>query len=195
MRISSYFPAARQRSPISSSQGWDIDLHAHVRRGGRVLGICAGYQMLGQEVLDPQRIEGPQESARGLGLLDLTTTMTADKQLRYVTGIDTATEAKVSGYEMHLGISTGLATARPMIRFDSGITDGARSADGRISGCHIHGLFNDTTFRHAFLAALGAPSLGEDYTHRIDRSLDVIALTLSRALDMHAIRDIAGLLS
>jgi adenosylcobyric acid synthase len=175
-------------------QGWDIDLHAHVRRGGRVLGICAGYQMLGQVVLDPQRIEGHQESARGLGLLDLTTTMTSDKQLRYVTGIDIATEAKVSGYEMHLGISTGLATARPMIRFDNGITDGARSPDGRITGCHLHGLFNDTHFRQAFLATLGAHSGGEDYSHRIERSLDAIATTLARTLDMHAIRDIAGLL-
>lgn len=177
------------------AQGWDIDLHAHVRRGGRVLGICAGYQMLGEIVLDPQRIEGPQESARGLGLLDLTTTMTSDKQLRYVTGIDTATETKISGYEMHLGVSTGPATARPMIRFDTGITDGARSADGRISGCHIHGLFNDTAFRQAFLATLGAESLGEDYSHRIEQSLDAIASTLARTLDMHAIRGIAGLLS
>jgi adenosylcobyric acid synthase len=121
--------------------------------------------------------------------------MTSDKQLRYVTGIDTATEAKISGYEMHLGISTGLATARPMIRFDNGITDGARSPDGLISGCHIHGLFNDTTFRQAFLTTLGAQSVGDDYSHRIERSLDAIALSLGRTLDMHAIRDIAGLLS
>jgi adenosylcobyric acid synthase len=177
------------------AQGWDIDLHAHARRGGRVLGICAGYQMLGQVVLDPQRIEGHQESARGLGLLELTTTMTSDKQLRYVTGVDTDTGAKISGYEMHLGVSTGPATARPMIRFDNGITDGARSADGRISGCHVHGIFNDTTFRQAFLTSLGTQSLGDDHPHRIDRSLDAIATTLARTLDMHAIRGIAGLLS
>jgi adenosylcobyric acid synthase len=121
--------------------------------------------------------------------------MTSDKQLRHVTGIDIATEAKISGYEMHLGVSTGPATTRPMIRFDNGITDGARSADGRISGCHIHGLFNDISFRQALLATLGTQSLGEDYSHRIDRSLDSIASTLARTLDMHAIRDIAGLLS
>jgi adenosylcobyric acid synthase len=96
---------------------------------------------------------------------------------------------------MHLGVSTGPATTRPMIRFDSGITDGARSADGRISGCHIHGLFNDIAFRQAFLSSLGAPSLGEDYSHRIERSLDGIASTLARTLDMHGIRGIAGLLS
>ena len=177
------------------AQGWDIDLHAHVRRGGRVLGICAGYQMLGQVVLDPQRIEGHRESARGLGLLDLTTTMTADKQLRYVTGVETASGTKISGYEMHLGVSTGPATARPMIRFDNGIADGARSVDDLISGCHVHGLFNDTAFRQAFLATLGAQSLGDDYSHRIERSLDTIAATLARTLDVHEIRQIAGLLS
>ncbi|MET0535225.1 MAG: cobyric acid synthase [Steroidobacter sp.] len=176
------------------AQGWDIDLHAHVRRGGRVLGICAGYQMLGHLVLDPQRIEGPQESARGLGLLDLTTTMTPDKQLRYVTGTDLATHSRISGYEMHLGISTGPATSQPMIRFDNDITDGARSPDGRISGCHIHGLFNDTTFRQAFLTTLGAQSLGEDYSQRVDLSLDAIAATLARTLDIHSIREISGLL-
>jgi adenosylcobyric acid synthase len=176
------------------AQGWDIDLHAHVRRGGRVLGICAGYQMLGRIVLDPQRIEGSQESARGLGLLDLTTTMTPDKQLRHVTGTEIATGARISGYEMHLGVSTGPATAHPMIRFDNDITDGARSPDGRISGCHVHGLFNDTTFRQAFLATLGAPSLGDDYSQRVEQSLDAIAATLARTLDVHAIRDIAGML-
>jgi len=95
---------------------------------------------------------------------------------------------------MHLGISTGLATTRPMIRFDNGITDGARSPDGLISGCHIHGLFNDTLFRQAFLATLGATSHGEDYSHRVEHSLDAIALTLARSLDMHSIRGIAGLL-
>jgi adenosylcobyric acid synthase len=177
------------------AQGWDIDLHAYARRGGRVLGICAGYQMLGHVVLDPQRIEGHQESTRGLGLLDVTTTMTSDKQLRHVTGTEIATGARISGYEMHLGISTGPATAHPMIRFDSGITDGAVSPNGRIAGCHVHGLFNDSAFRQAFLAGLGARSSGDDYSHRVDQSLDAIAATLARTLDTHVLREIAGLMS
>ena len=133
--------------------------------------------------------------ARGLGLLDLTTTMTADKQLRYVTGVETASGARISGYEMHLGLATGPATANPFIRFDNGTTDGAHSPNGRILGCHIHGLFNDTAFRQAFLATLGAQSLGNDYSHRIEHSLDTIAATLARTLDVHEIRQIAGLLS
>lgn len=175
------------------AQGWDIDLHAHVRRGGRVLGICAGYQMLGKLVLDPQRIEGHQESTRGLGLLDLTTTMTPDKQLRAVTGSDTVTGARISGYEMHLGISTGPATAQPMIRFDNGITDGAVSPDGRISGCHVHGLFNDAAFRAAFLNTLGAKSSGQDYSQRVEQTLDAIAETLASTLNIDALCAIANL--
>lgn len=175
------------------AQGWDIDLQAHVRHGGRVLGICAGYQMLGAAVHDPQRIEGPQESARGLGLLDLATTMTSDKQLRAVTGTDSATGTPISGYEMHLGVATGPATARPMIRFDTGITDGAVSADGRIAGCHIHGLFNGATFRTAFLAALGARSAGENYSVRVEQSLDAIAANLAETLDIDALSHIAAL--
>ena len=174
-------------------QGWDIDLHAYVRRGGRVLGICAGYQMLGERVLDPQRIEGHQESTRGLALLAITTTMTTDKQLRAVTGYEVASGARFSGYEMHLGVSTGPATAHPMIQIDDGRTDGAVAPDGRVSGCHIHGLFNDTAFRSTFLAQLGARSSGEDYSQRVDAALDGIAQTLSQTLDIDALSRIARL--
>jgi adenosylcobyric acid synthase len=169
------------------SQGWDIDLLAHVRRGGRVLGVCAGYQMLGRVVLDPDRIEGHQDSARGLGLLDITTTMTGDKQLRAITGTDLVTGSAISGYEMHLGLSTGPAMSSPFIRFDNGTTDGAVSPDSRILGCHIHGLFHAPTFRSAFLARLGARSNNEDYAHRVEQSLDAIASQLEQSLDIDTI--------
>ncbi|HEY0685515.1 MAG TPA: cobyric acid synthase [Steroidobacter sp.] len=175
------------------SQGWDIDLLAHVRRGGRVLGICAGYQMLGHEVSDPERIEGHQASARGLGLLDITTTMTGNKQLRAITGVDTATGSPIAGYEMHLGVSTGPATSRPFIRFANGATDGALSPDGLIGGCHIHGLFHTPTFRAAFLSLLGATSNNEDYSYRVERSLDAVAASLEQALDVDRIASIAKL--
>lgn len=176
------------------TQGWDIDLHAHVRRGGRVLGICAGYQMLGNVVLDPERIEGHQDAARGLGLLDITTTMIGDKQLRSVSGIDVATGTPISGYEMHLGISIGPASSQqPFIRFDDGTTDGARSPDERISGCHIHGLFHSPAFRTAFLAHLGATSNNEDYAHRVEQSLDAIASSLERSLAVDTLAAIAKL--
>jgi adenosylcobyric acid synthase len=164
------------------AQGWHIDLQAHVRRGGRVLGICAGYQMLGKTVEDPQRIEGPQASCAGLDLLDVRSTMTAEKTLRPVSGIELTTGARVCGYEMHLGETAGPGAARSMIRFDDGALDGAVSADGRIAGCHVHGLFADPAFRKALLATLGARSTGEDHAQRVDRALDEIAAALESAL-------------
>ncbi|HEY0940795.1 MAG TPA: cobyric acid synthase [Steroidobacter sp.] len=175
------------------AQGWDIDLFAHVRRGGRVLGICAGYQMLGNVVLDPQRIEGHQDSARGLGLLDITTTMTGEKQLRAVTGMEVASGSPISGYEMHLGVSTGPATSRPFVRFDNGTTDGARSPDNRIAGCHVHGLCHSAAYRSALLARLGATSNDEDYDDRVERSLDAIAACLEQSLDIARVAAIAEL--
>ena len=164
------------------AQGWHIDLLAHVRRGGRVLGICAGYQMLGKLVEDPQHIEGPRASTPGLDLLDVRSTMTAHKTLRAVTGVELATGARIGGYEMHLGATTGPGASRPMIRFDDGAVDGAISSDGRIAGCHVHGLFADPAFRGAYLATLGARSTGEDHAHRVDRALDEIAAALVSAL-------------
>jgi adenosylcobyric acid synthase len=164
------------------AQGWHIDLQAHVRRGGRVLGVCAGYQMLGKLVEDPQRIEGPLTSRRGLGLLDVHSTMTAQKTLRPVAGVELATGARIAGYEMHLGATGGPDAARPMIRFDDGTFDGAVSTDGRIAGCHVHGLFADPAFRAAYLATLGARSTGHDHAQLVDRALDEIAATLESAL-------------
>ena len=166
------------------AQGWHIDLQAHVRRGGRVLGICAGYQMLGRSVEDPQRIEGSQASCAGLGLLDVHSTMTADKTLRPVTGVELTTGTKVAGYEMHLGATGGPGASRPMIRFDDGTFDGAVAADGRILGCHVHGLFADPAFRAAYLTTLGARSTSEDHSQRVDRALDEIAAALESALTL-----------
>jgi len=164
------------------AQGWHIDLQAHVRRGGRVLGICAGYQMLGKSIEDPQRIEGPQASCAGLDLLDVHSTMTTEKTLRPVSGIELTTGASIAGYEMHLGATTGPGASRSLIRFDDGTCDGAVSADGRIAGCHVHGLFADPAFRAAYLTTLGARSTGEDHAQRVDRALDEIAAALESAL-------------
>jgi adenosylcobyric acid synthase len=164
------------------AQGWHIDLQAHVRRGGRVLGICAGYQMLGKSVEDPQRIEGHRTSCPGLDLLDVHSTMTAEKTLRPVSGAELATGARIAGYEMHLGATSGPGASRPMIRFDDGTFDGAASADGRIAGCHVHGLFADPAFRAAYLATIGARSTGEDHAQRVDAALDEIAAALESAL-------------
>ncbi len=166
------------------AQGWDHDLHAYVRRGGRVLGICAGYQMLGKLVRDPLGIEGSTPLAEGLGLLDIETTMGEQKTLRKVSGEATATGARIEGYEMHLGISTGTATQRPMVRFEDGSLDGAVSENGRVTGCHVHGLFNSSAYRAALLESLGGRSSGEDHAANIDAALDEIALVLERTLDV-----------
>jgi adenosylcobyric acid synthase len=172
------------------AQGWDIDLAAHVRRGGRVLGVCGGYQMLGRRVSDPDGIEGAPDSVEGLGLLDVETVMTGDKTLRPVTGT-LRQGARFEGYEMHVGRTMG--AARPMLAFDDGTTDGAVSADGRVRGAYVHGLFDTGEARAALLADLGAASDAVDQAVRVDQALDEIAAALEQAFDIPSLAAIAGL--
>ncbi|MCP4327844.1 MAG: cobyric acid synthase [Alphaproteobacteria bacterium] len=160
------------------AQGWDIDLAAYVRRGGRVLGICGGYQMLGRTIHDPEGIEGPAGSVAGLGLLDVETTLIGDKALVEVSGVHRPSGRTVTGYEMHLGRTQGPDTARPMLDLD-GRQEGALSADGRIAGCYLHGLFAADDFRRAWLADLGAASATEvDFEAEIEQTLDALAAHL-----------------
>jgi len=173
------------------SQHRDEELRVYARRGGRILGICAGYQMLGQWVRDPRRIEGERDCSRGLGLLDVETIMTPQKVLRPVEGRHAVTGATFHGYEMHLGETTGPATVRPLLHFSDGQVDGATSTDSRISGCHVHGLFADGAFRAAFLAQLGVRSTGEDYSRRIDQALDEVAGVLEGSLHIDALAKLA----
>lgn len=156
-------------------QGWDIDIAAHVRRGGAVLGICGGYQMLGRAVSDPHGIEGPPGKSPGLGLLDLGTELRGDKTLVEVAGREVDSGEQVHGYEMHVGITTGPDLERPMLAID-GRSEGAVSADGRIGGCYIHGLFAGDGYRHALLSRLRrrAPS-GMRYELEVDAVLDRLA--------------------
>jgi len=172
-------------------QGWDIDISAHVRRGGHVLGLCAGYQMLGTRIADPDGIEGPPGEATGLGLLAVETVLGGDKILAAASGVDLATGAALCGYEMHVGRTTGPGTARPMLRL-SGRSDGAVSADGRIAGCHLHGIFAGDAFRRAFLARLGGAGDAQlDYERRIETTLDALADHLEANLDVPRLLRIA----
>ena len=139
-------------------QGWDIDLLAHARRGGRILGICGGYQMLGKTVSDPHGMEGPPGEIEGLKLLDVATVLTGEKTLRQVEGACLVNGAPFRGYEMHVGETSGPDCARPLLRFADGRLDGAMSADGHIAGAYVHGLFADDRQRAAWLAALGTTS-------------------------------------
>ncbi len=171
--------------------GWDIDLKAHVRRGGRVLGICAGYQMLGRRIGDALGIEGPPGEMEGLGFLDIETEMTSDKLLVAARGIEVTSGAAVTGYELHAGRTAGPDTARPMLLLE-GRADGAQSRDGRIAGCHLHGLFASDAFRRAFIARLGGsadPMLVEE--SRIENALDALAAHLEAHLDLDALLEIA----
>ncbi len=136
-------------------QGWDIDLRAHVRRGGRALGVCGGYQMLGKSVSDPQGMEGPAAEVEGLSLLDVATALTGSKTLAEVEGACLINDAPFRGYEMHIGETNGPDCARPLLRFADGRLDGAVSADGRVMGAYVHGLFADDRQRAAWLAMLG----------------------------------------
>ena len=173
------------------AQGWDIDLAAHVRRGGRVLGVCGGYQMLGRSLSDPDGVEGRPETIEGLGLLDVETVLTGDKVLRPVAGRLATSQGRFEGYEMHVGQTRG--SHAPMLILDDGIVDGALSANGKIMGCYVHGLFNQGAARRAFLEELGANSDGQDQSLRVDRALDAIAEALERSFDIEALATMAGL--
>jgi adenosylcobyric acid synthase len=167
------------------AQGWDIDLKAHVRRGGRVLGLCGGYQMLGQRIDDPFGIEGEAgRSIEGLGLLDVATTLTAKKRLEAVTGTTLTDGAPLSGYVMHIGETSGPdASSRAFSRLANGQRDGAISADGRVVGTYVHGLFADDHQRARWLKLLGAETSDLAYEALVDDILDRFADHLEMHLD------------
>ena len=173
------------------AQGWDIDLLAHARRGGRVLGLCGGYQMLGRSIADPLGLEGPPGTDPGLGLLDVETVMEPDKRTEPVTARHLATGEPVTGYEIHLGRTAGPDCARPVLEI-AGQPDGATSADGRIAGTYVHGLFAADPFRRAYLAALGAPASPLAYAAAVDATLDALAAHLETHLDLSALLDVAA---
>jgi adenosylcobyric acid synthase len=171
------------------AQGWDIDIKAHVRRGGHVLGLCGGYQMLGRTIADPDGVDGSPGTVEGLGLLDIATLMSADKSTTLVTGTHCATGAAIEGYEIHLGRSEGDDCARPLVMID-GRPDGATSVDGRVQGTYVHGLFTGDAFRKAWLANLGiASSLA--YDAQIEAALDALADHCERHLDIDRLIEIA----
>jgi len=175
------------------NQGWDIDLAAHHRRGGRILGVCGGYQMLGKTISDPDGIEGAPGTTDGLGYLDVETVLTADKSLVEAFGVHLETGAPVSGYEIHIGRTFGADCARPVMRLGGGADgreDGATSADGRVAGTYLHGLFTHDAFRKAYLEAFGAVS-ELSYASSIDAVLDDLAAHLDKVLDTDLLLQIA----
>jgi adenosylcobyric acid synthase len=166
-------------------QGWAIDLVGHARRGGRILGLCGGYQMLGRLVADPEGIEGPAGVVEGFGLLDVETVLRGEKTLRGVSGLCVVNGAPFEGYEMHVGQTIGPDCERPLLRFANGRIDGAVSPDGRIAGAYVHGLFADDRQRAAWLALLGSAA-EIDYGATVERTLDELADHLAAHLDLDA---------
>ncbi|MBY0560856.1 cobyric acid synthase [Hyphomicrobium sp.] len=162
------------------AEGWDIDIKAHARRGGRVLGLCGGYQMLGKRLSDPNGIEGLPRTVEGLGLLDIETEFGTEKTLAAVEGTLHLNGAPFQGYEMHVGRTGGPDTARPMVTFADGRSDGASSPNGHIAGCYVHGIFASDTARAAILATFGAETSGNSYEAEIDGILDGFAEHLAR---------------
>ena len=166
------------------AQGWDIDILAHARAGGRVLGLCGGYQMLGAAIVDPGGADGPPGRAEGLGLLDVNTEMTGTKTVRPVQGRCLNTELPVAGYEIHVGRTSGDDCARPLFDLD-GRPDGARSADGLVEGSYVHGVFGNDGFRRAWLRRAGAGGGSElDYSTAVEQAIDRLADGVGRAIDI-----------
>ena len=163
--------------------GWDIDLQSHVRRGGKVLGLCGGYQMLGTMIDDPHGIEGPASRVEGLGLLDVETVMAPKKTLLSVTGHLIENQSRFHGYEMHIGVTNGADCERPLLRFDDGRLDGATSKTHLVRGIYVHGIFADDQQRAAWLQWIGAQSSSLAFETMIDATLDALADHLEKHVD------------
>ena len=172
------------------AQGWDIDLAAHVRRGGHVLGICGGYQMLGREIIDDDGIEGAPARVAGLGLLDISTVMAPQKRLALSQATYLPTGDPVTGYEIHIGVTEGPDCNRAWLSLD-GRGEGAASADGRVLGCYLHGLFTADAFRSAFLSQLGRPVTAYSYEASVQDTLDRLADHLETHMDIDRLLTLA----
>ncbi|WP_163273036.1 cobyric acid synthase [Chelativorans alearense] len=170
--------------------GWDSDLAAHRRRGGRIVGLCGGYQMLGRRVSDPHGLEGGAGAVEGLGHLDVETVMEPEKSVRNVHARSLHHDVPLTGYEIHLGRTEGADCLRPVAEID-GRADGATSPDGKVYGTYLHGLFGSDAFRARFLEAFGVVGGGTDYRAGVEAALDAIADHLETHLDCDALFSLA----
>ena len=173
------------------ANGWDTDIRAHLRRGGHVLGLCGGYQMLGNCIKDPDGLEGTQATASGLGLLDVETHLEPEKTTNLVNAIHVGSGLPVQGYEIHLGTTRGKDRNRPfLMRNDE--PEGACSEDGRVCGTYLHGLFSDDAFRRAYLERIGLKKSGHfHYENMVEQTLDELSEHLEHYLDLDEILKIA----
>lgn len=168
-------------------QGWDVDLKAHVRRGGKVFGICGGYQMLGKCVSDPHAIEGNPGTHEALGLLDVSTIIKSEKTVCNVSAYVPHLDCKISGYEIHMGETKGRDTVRPFLKA-GGKSLGAMSCNGNIIGVYLHGLFNNDEFRMKFLSEYRNGNMQKtSFLKSVESALDKLADEMEAHLDIDAI--------
>lgn len=185
-------------------QGWDRQIKEHVAGGGYVMGICGGYQMLGDSIADPYGTEGPAGQAQGLELLKISTVLSRDKSLEHKEGKLAAEGSKVTGYEMHVGQTTGTDCQRPLIYLDQQ-SEGAISANARVWGTYLHGIFNDRAARMTLLARVGGTAfqpdgswytagadLPESHDHTVEQALDVLAKHLEQHIDLDALLQLSA---
>jgi adenosylcobyric acid synthase len=176
------------------ANGWDTAIERHLRYGGKVLGICGGLQMLGQQLHDPLGLEGAAGSSPGLGLLEMSTVLEAEKQLRNVRGHLALENAEVLGYEIHAGVTTGPALSRAAVRLDDGRVDGACSLDGQILGTYLHGLFESPQACSALLRWAGLKNVEQvDYHALRERDIERLADLVENHLDVRLLRELCGL--
>lgn len=172
--------------------GWDIDLASHIRRGGKVLGICGGYQMLGKVIADPFGIEGKCVEEIGLGYLDVNTIMKTDKTVTKTNAYSDLYKCEATGYEIHIGNTTGPDTSQPFFSQEN-IELGCLSKDHKIAGVYLHGLFNDDIFRMKYLSEFRDGTLNKTaFNEQIENALDILAKEMEKHLDLEKIIEIAG---
>ncbi|MBN2751225.1 MAG: cobyric acid synthase [Rhodospirillaceae bacterium] len=179
--------ATRADLDVLRAEGWDIDIKAHVRRGGFLVGLCAGFQSLGMVVSDPDGIEGPPGDTPGLGYLDLVTSMRGKKVLQEVQGHDHWSDSPIHGYEMHVGETLGSGLDSPWVTLGNTAV-GAMDATGRVMGCYIHGIFASDGFRAAFLRHISsAERQATAYDQQVEAVLDKLADHMEAHVDIDAI--------
>ena len=171
--------------------GWDIDLKAHIRRGGRVLGLCGGYQLLGRIIRDPHGLEGAPSTVEGLNLLNVETILLPDKTTTETQAIHALSGQLINAYEIHLGETTGPDCARLFAQTADG-PEGASSIDGLVTGTYLHGCFAADGFRHAYLKSLGVDARTFAFDLTIEQTLDELAAHLETHLDLDKILTLAG---
>lgn len=169
---------------------WDTAIAKHLRYGGKIIGICGGFQMLGNSISDPEGIEGEAGETSGLGLLDITTELHPNKQLRNVKGTLSLSNVTITGYEIHAGMSHCMALSKPVCQLEHG-NDGAISDDNKVLGSYVHGLFEQAEACDALLQWAGFNGQSSPDYHAIrDKEIDRLADMIEQHMDIKALKEL-----